>query len=115
MKEIDRREAHFFLSSRAEQQFQLERGYVRGLGVSAPSVVSLNAAVAAIAVNEFAIFFSGLRPLTHYTELDLLGAGRGSKGQWASPRRDAADPACVVCALAATGDRATLDRYTKAG
>ncbi len=115
MKEIDRREAYFFLSDRKEQQFQLERGYVRGLGISAPSVVSLNATAAATAVNEFAIFFSGLRPITCYSELDLLGVGRAAKGQWTSPRRDAADPTCVVCAVAGTGDRATVDRYAKAG
>jgi len=85
------------------------------LGVSAPSVVSLNAAAAAMAVNEFAIFFSGLRPITYYSEIDLLGLGRPVKGQWASPRRDAMDPSCVVCALAGSGDRATVDRYAKAG
>ena len=110
-KEIDRREAYFFLSDDKEQQFQIERQYVRGLDISAPSVVSLNAAAAAMAVNEFAIFFSGLRPITYYLELDLLGAGRAAKGQWATPRRDAADPTCVVCAVAGTGDRATVDRY----
>jgi len=77
--------------------------------------VSLNASAAAMAVNEFAIFFSGLRPITYYSELDLLGVGRATKGQWTSPRRDSADPTCVVCALAGSGDRATVDRYAKAG
>lgn len=111
MKEIDRREAYFFLADRRDQEFQLERGYVRGIGVRAPSVVSLNGAVAAMAVNEFAVFVSGLRPPTYYTELDLLGVGRAAKGQWVSPRRNAVDPGCVACTLTGVGDRAALDRY----
>ncbi len=115
MKEIDRQEAYFFLSDRKEQQFQLERGYVQGLRIDAPSVVSLNAAVAAIAVNEFAIFFSGLRKISHYSELDLLGGGRAVKGQWISPRHVGADPSCVLCAVVGRGDRAAVDRYAEAG
>jgi hypothetical protein len=115
MKEIDRSEASFFLSTQGDQRFQLERGYVRGLDVPAPSVVSLNAAAAAMAVNEFAIFFSGLRPTNHLSELDLLGVGRATKGQWTSPRREKADPRCVLCALAGLGDHACIDRYVDAG
>jgi hypothetical protein len=115
MNEIDRREAYYFLSSQKEQQFQLERGYVRGIGVRAPSVVSLNAAVAAMAVNEFAVFFSGLRRITYYLELDLLGTGRAMKGQWTTRRRVNVDPKCVLCAFAGAGDRATVDRYARTG
>ena len=112
--EIDRQEAQFFLSTKKEQAFQLERGYVQGIDVPAPSVVSLNAAVASLAVNEFATFFSGLRPVSFFTDLDLLGSGRPIKSQWTSPRRVSADPECVMCTVAGVGDRADLDRYGRA-
>jgi len=109
--EIDKQEAQFFLSTRREQVFQLARGYVRGMDVPAPSVVSLNASVASLAVNEFATFFSGLRPVSFFTDLDLLGSGRPTKSQWLTPRRVTADPGCVVCSVAGLGDRADVDRY----
>jgi molybdopterin/thiamine biosynthesis adenylyltransferase len=109
--ELDKQEAQFFLSTRKEQAFQIARGYVRGMDVPAPSVVSLNAAVASLAVNEFATFFSGLRPVSFFTDLDLLGSGRPIKSQWLTPRRVTADPGCVVCPLAGLGDRADVDRY----
>jgi hypothetical protein len=76
MGEIDRQEAAFFLSGPEERAFQIERGYVHGMDVKAPSVVSVNGAIAAVAANELAIFVSGLRPVSVFTELDLLGVGR---------------------------------------
>src|SRR5205823_2917456 len=73
MDEIDRHEAAFVLSSPAHQAFQRAQGYVRGMEVPAPAVVSLNAAIAAAAATEFAVYVSGLRPVQLYVELDVLG------------------------------------------
>jgi hypothetical protein len=56
MGEVDADEARYFLSSEAERAVQVARGYVRGLDVKAPSVVSLNATTAGLAVTEFAVF-----------------------------------------------------------
>src|SRR5207249_1592403 len=81
MGEIDANEARFNLSAPEEQAQQIARGYVRGMNVRAPAVVSLNGAIAAAATNEFAIFVSGLRPVHPYIELDLLGVGRCIKSQ----------------------------------
>jgi molybdopterin/thiamine biosynthesis adenylyltransferase len=111
MGEIDPPEATFFLGSPEEQRIQLERGYVRGLNVRAPAVVSLNAAIAAIAVNEFAVYVSGLRPVQPYSELDLLGVGRATKGQWLTPRQVDRRSGCVQCTLAGIGDAASVNRY----
>jgi hypothetical protein len=82
MGEIDPTEARFFLSTEEERAFQVERGYVRGMNVKAPAVVSLNAALAAMAVNELAVLVSGVRPVSYYTEFDLLGVGRPVGSQW---------------------------------
>jgi molybdopterin-synthase adenylyltransferase len=111
MGQINTEEARFFLSTPEQQAFQIERGYVRGMKVKAPSVVSINAAVAAAAVNEFAIFVSGLRPVNTYTEIDLLGVGRPLRSQWMTPNRVEAKPGCVQCMIAGTGDDAGIDRY----
>jgi molybdopterin/thiamine biosynthesis adenylyltransferase len=111
MRQINTEEARFFLSTPEEQAFQIERGYIRGMNVKAPSVVSLNAAVAAAAANEFAVFVSGLRPVNAYTEIDLLGVGRPLKSQWTTPNRVEANPGCVQCMIAGAGDDAGIDRY----
>ena len=80
--EIDIEEARFFLSDAREQVFQIERGYMQGAEVAAPSVVSVNTAVASIAINEVAIFCSGLRPPNAYVDLDLLGSAPEPHDGW---------------------------------
>lgn len=112
MQLIDVAEANFYLSTKKQQEFQLARGYIRGMNVKAPSVVSLNAAIAAAATNEFAMYLSGLRPVNLHTELDLFGVGRPIKSQWLSPVRVAVDPGCVQCANAGIGDASGIDRYS---
>jgi len=111
MGQIDAAEARFFLSSAEEQATQRARGYVRGMDVPAPAVISLNATIAAAATNEFAIFISGLRPVNIYTDLDLLGTGRTVKGQWMTPTGVRALGNCVQCSIAGAGDSASIERY----
>ena len=110
---IDPVEARYFLSSPEAQALDREHGYIRGLEVKAPSVISLNTAVAATAVSELAVFISGLRPANPHTELDLLGGGRSIKSQWMIPTRVTADPGCVQCAAAGNGDIVAIDRYAR--
>lgn len=109
--EIDLAEARYHLGSPAERVLQVERGYVHGLDVHAPAVVSLNGAIAATAINELSVLISGLRPVTTFLELDLLGEGRGRNGQWLTPRRIAANPGCLICSMAGSGDMVGLERY----
>lgn len=114
MKQIDAEEARFFLSDVAEQARQIARGYIRGMNVKAPSVVSLNATIAAVATNEFAVYVSGLRPVNVHSDIDILGVGRPFKAQWVTPIRAGADPACVQCTLAGVGDGGCIERYSHA-
>lgn len=113
MKQIDVEEARFFLSDVEEQERQVARGYVRGMEVKAPSVVSLNATIAAVATNEFAVYVSGIRPVNVHTDLDILGVGRPLKTQWITPIRATIDPTCVQCTLAGIGDSACIERYSR--
>ncbi len=113
MKQIDVEEARFFLSNVKEQEHQVARGYVHGMEVKAPSVVSLNATIAAVATNEFAVYVSGIRPVNVHTDLDILGVGRPLKTQWITPIRATIDPTCVQCPLAGIGDDAHIERFSR--
>jgi molybdopterin/thiamine biosynthesis adenylyltransferase len=111
MNQIDAEEAKYWLATEDQRKFMRERGYVRGLQVAAPSVVGLNAALAACAVNEFSVYFSGLRSVQALSELDLLGTGRPTKAQWLTPIRAAQTGGCPACEVAGAGDAAKLERY----
>jgi hypothetical protein len=111
MRQLDIDEARFFLSTTEQQAFMREHGYVRGMDVRAPAVVSLNATVAAVAANEFAVFVSGVRPVNVYTDIDLLGGGRSTKSQWITPIRQEVNAECIQCIAAGTGDGVGIERY----
>ena len=114
MNEIDRVEAAYFLSTPEQRAEQAQRGYVRGMEIPSPAVVSLNATLAGVAVNEFAVLVSGVRSVNVFTEYDLLGNGRRFMAQWLSPKlvKDSKDrTACVQCALAGRGDQVEIERY----
>lgn len=104
MYEIDQGEASFFLASHSEQQERINRGYITGVDLPDPSVVSLNATVSTIAVNEFACFVSGIRPINLYTEYDLLKQEIYQIGQ---KSRDG----CITCSCSGCGDRIDLGRF----
>src|SRR5439155_13098003 len=80
--EIDLAEAHAALASPSERWRARDRGYVRGLDLPAPSVISLNGAAAAATVTELSAWISGVRAPVLYQDLDLLGTGRPLAGQW---------------------------------
>jgi len=88
-------------------------GYVTGVHVRAPSVVALNASLAAAAINELAVYMSGLRPVSPLAEYDLLGTGRAVKGQWSTPVRVERRAGCPACENAGAGDEADCEgRFT---
>lgn len=112
--QIDSAEASYFLASPRERAVARDRGYVDGLDFPAPAVVSVNAAIVAAALNEFALWFCAVRAPQPLTELDLVGRDRPITGQWLGPRRDTwSDPRCVHCALRGHADRANLERYAR--
>ena len=107
---IDREEASYFLASPEEQEFRRAHGYVEGMDVPAPSVVSLNGSAVNAAVTEFAVYISGIRSVNHRTDLDLLGAGR-MPAQWVVPTRVRKREECVQCTLADQWDDVDIERY----
>lgn len=111
MNEIDISEASFYLASDQEKTERIQRGYVTGVDVPAPAVVSLNGLVASVAVNEFAIYVSGLRKVNVFSSIDVLGIGRATKGQWVTPQLAKGSADCLQCALTGVGDRSNIMRY----
>ncbi len=114
MDEIDRAEARYHLSTPAQQEHARKRGYITGMDVPAPAVVSLNGAIASIAVNELALYLTGARPISPLTQLDLLGTGHPIPSQWLTPTRVESNPGCLTCSHAGLGDAVSLERYTLA-
>lgn len=114
MGQIDIDEARYWLSTEEQREFMRRQGYVAGMNVRAPSVIALNAALAAAAASEFAVYISGARPVQPLLELDLLGVGRSVKGQWLTPVRASRKPGCPACDLAGLGDKADIEcRYRR--
>jgi molybdopterin-synthase adenylyltransferase len=111
---LDLREAAYFLAGPEQQRLQRELGYVRGLDVPAPAVVSLNGTIASLAATELALYASGIRRPNPLTVLDVLGVGR-APSQWTVPERVARRDGCVHCHHAGYGDRAGIERYAIAG
>jgi molybdopterin/thiamine biosynthesis adenylyltransferase len=113
--DIDLDEARHHLDPPVLQDQRRRAGYVAGLEVPAPAVVSVNGLVASIAVNELAMFVSGTRPVPAKIDFDLVGQGRGAvAGQWVTPVRVRRRPGCVECAKAGDGDGTRLDRFHEA-
>jgi molybdopterin/thiamine biosynthesis adenylyltransferase len=113
MNQIDADEARFWLATPEQQAFMRRQGYVKGMDVPAPSVVALNGGLAAAAATEFAIYATGLRAISPYLELDILGTGRAVKAQWMTPVGAKRKPGCPACELAGLAGAASVEkRYT---
>ena len=108
---LDLGEARYFLASEQEQELQRRLGYVHGLDEPSPSVISLNATIASLAVTEFGLYISGLRPIQPLTILDVLASGRSLPAQWVIPERADANENSLVCHHRGSGDAATIERY----
>lgn len=111
--EIDQNEARYLLSSSKEQEVEHRLGYVEGLDVPAPAVISLNATIASIAVNEFTVFITGARPLNYLLDYDMLGMAYSVPSQRLDPRTSTRKTGCVQCSIEGEGDEAQIERYVK--
>lgn len=110
MNQIDVDEVRYWLANNEQRELMRRRGYVTGMDIKAPSVVALNAGLAASAASEFAVYVSGARPIQPFSELDLLGVGRSVKGQWLTPVRVSQKSGCPACEYTGTGDQAKIER-----
>ncbi len=112
MGEIDRKEAEYFLSSPTAQQEARKRGYASGWDLPKPSVVSLNGTISSMAVSEFMLGVTGLRPCEGLCVYYL--SSLASPFQSATKRTVSADADCFTCSLRAVGDKAEVARMAAA-
>lgn len=110
-REIDAAGAAEELEGPEEREFRRQRGYVAGADVPEPAVISLNGAVASLAVTEFLALATGFRAPAHYTHYDMIETVRPRLVTRRVPRA----PGCVACGLEGVGDEAGLERYSRRG
>ena len=104
--EIDRAVAAAELESDDLQKLRRQHGYISGLDVPEPSVISLNGTVASVAATEFLALLTGFRPAIHYSYYDLVD-------QRVGPRHVKTDRHCFTCSNEGIGDAADLSRYSE--
>lgn len=110
--QIDVDEARYFLSSRAEQKRARALGYVSGVDLPAPAVISLNSLAVSVAIQELLIWLAGTRPPYPLSDIDGLGQMKPLPGPWVTPRRQPLQQnSCVVCARSGEGDSVRIERY----
>ncbi|OVE79136.1 hypothetical protein BVY01_03435 [bacterium I07] len=57
-----------------EKEFEVERGYIRGVSEPSPSVVSINGVIASTLINELISLTTGFRKPSYYTYFDLMSS-----------------------------------------
>jgi len=85
-----------------EQEFEVKRGYIRGVSEPSASVVSINGVVASSLVNEFLALATGLKEPAYYTYFDYM-----SKGSLMFTIDAKRNEKCIICgrdSLLACGD-----------
>jgi len=112
MGQIDIQEARAILASDGERYHAQRLGYINGNKNPSPAVISVNGAVASIAIMEFLILLSGARPFVQFLVYDILGGGRGRNSQWLTPQRQERSSGCFECTLDGIGDAVDLARYS---
>ncbi|NGX54236.1 MAG: Molybdopterin-synthase adenylyltransferase [Chlamydiae bacterium] len=71
-KEVNLREAHHDLSSNEERVYAEKRGYIDGINIKNPSMISLDGIIASLAVTEFLATVTGFRDPHQYLLYDMI-------------------------------------------
>lgn len=103
--EIDTRVAAEELENEQQRAFRREHGYVAGQYVPEPSVMSLNATLASLAVTSFLGLLTGVMAAPFYTYYDFLEQKVGH-------RVVSRDPRCIPCSARGLGDKVHIERYS---
>ena len=75
-----------------EQEFEVNQGYITGINVPAPAVVSINGILSSALVTEFLKLVTGLKKTNYYTYYDCMAENNPMKN--IKMKRD---PNCLVC------------------
>lgn len=105
-KEINIKDASDDLASCEELEVGKRQGYVAGVDIPSPSVVSLNGTIASMAATEFLALVTGFKPIRTYTFYDMLE-------QSVVKRVVKPDPRCIACSLKGYGNKTNIERYAQ--
>ena len=95
--ELDLAEVADYFTPADQRQLNQEHGYVDGLDVPAPSVLTLNGLAAHTALTELGMWIAGHRPPTPRIDIDIVGTG-DRPGIFVAPRRGVVRrDSCVEC------------------
>jgi len=107
--QIDLALAHQELESEPERSFRQAAGYGLGSNMPNPSVISLNSIIAGLAVTEFLMQVTGLRPPNRMVTY------KGMRGVF-KESIDSKRNNCIVCnSLAGKREQADIKRYIRRG
>jgi len=76
--------------SENELNEEIERGYIKGVNIPQPSLISLNMTICSLAVTQIVFFLTGLQPIDYYLYYDFL---KGSITKIDAERKKD----CIVC------------------
>lgn len=96
--------------NKEEQEFEVSRGYIRGVSEPSASVVSINGVVASTLVNQFLALATGLKKPAYYTFFDFM-----SDDSQMFTINEERNENCIICsknALLAYGDITRREKYT---
>ena len=106
---IDKKEASDNLTTPEDYENRKKLGYVKNADIPNASVVSLNGTIASIAVNEFMMLVTGIRPPRLLTMYDLLQGREPTTVQRVIKK----DDNCLHNFFVGIGDKIHLERYLK--
>jgi hypothetical protein len=106
---LDLKEASEDLLSTKEYKIKQERGYVSGMDLHSPSVVSLNGVIASLAMTEFIMLVTSLRTAKTLVSYDML-EGRESSVVLRELRKNTQ---CIHNIYKGCGDKFNVERYCK--
>ena len=107
--QIDLKAANVELESPPVREFREKHGYGFGTGITAPAVISLNGIVANLAVTEFLMLLTNIRPVNR------MVIYKGMRGV-ITASTDEKKNDCIICnSLVGKRESADLKRYTRTG
>ena len=108
-KILDKTEILDFLSSKTEYENRKKLGYVKGVNIKNPSVVSLNGMIASFAINQFIKIVMSIGNTTTLTIYDFLDSLVPS----IVPQHVKINEKCIHHSFNGIGDKIHLERFLK--
>lgn len=108
---LNKKEASDFLATKKEYENMKKLGYVKGIDIKNPSVVSLNGMIASLGVNQLIKIITGIGKTTTLTIYDFLD----SSGPSVVPQHVKINEKCIHHMFNGIGNKIHLERFINKG